>query len=47
MKQVDKRAVLSEMALDLLLLLLIQGGFLWSLRYVYGLNLSMRIMCIK
>ena len=47
MKQVDKRAVLSEMALDLLLLLLIQGGFLWSLRYVYGLNLSMQSFLLR
>ena len=47
MKQVDKRAVLSEMALHLLLLLLIQGGFLWSLRYVYGLNLSMQSFLLR
>lgn len=47
MKQIDKRAVLSEMALDLLLLVLIQGGFLWSLRYVYGLNLSMQSFLLR
>ncbi len=47
MKQVDKRAVFSEMALDLLLLVLIQGGFLWSLRYTYGLNLSMQSFLLR
>ncbi len=47
MRQVDKRAVLSEMALDVLLLVLIQGGFLWSLRYVYGLNLSMQSFLLR
>ncbi|MGO5114969.1 transglutaminase-like domain-containing protein [Candidatus Avoscillospira sp. LCP25S3_F1] len=47
MRQVDKRAVLSEMALDLLLLMLIQGGFLWSLRCVYGLNLSVQSFLLR